>query len=801
MYESIVEKINNQNWLEATQELSALLSRGVFDEQLAVLAATIFVATGDIAQARKNITKGLELNYKNYELWLILGQTYEIFNVNQAYLCYENALFYCDNAADAEVIACFLDNMKESDAFCVNKCAIVILSYNSLPYTKECIESIRVTCPKSAYEIIVIDNASNDNSVKWLEKQQDIVLQCNEQNVGFPAGCNQGIRLAQRDSDIFLLNNDTVLPPNALFWLRMGLYENKRVGAVGSVSNAVSNFQGVCWDCRTKEEFLNKAIYNNLPMEKPYEWKTYLVGFAMIIRRKALEEVGYLDEIFSPGTYEDNDMGYKLSEKGYDVVLCRNSFIYHYGSGGGSNAQKWFKLWACNEAKLTDKWGFSPRRYALVRYDIINRIQVNEEVPLKILELGCGLGCTLLALMNRFPNAELHGIENNKNLWKLISHRLNICHCGPETGTLPYSKGYFDIIIMGETYTNSFNQVALVEKYADYLNENGVLITWEHEAWKRREVLLGKSNLAKAPSIAMCIFTHNHPDTVEYVLNRMCLNCYLHSIDVYYYDSSDDDSTREVVEAWINRGYTNLYYINVKGWNVEDKIAAAFKGEGLNKRYDYVWPSKDRTIWQKETLDAVREYIAGSPDVMYLEIRENAADSECKNYVDGIELYREYSLGLTSLDTSIYKCDSILADKRLIQYTIDSIKEFPHFYLILKRIAEMKNPKICVLQGARIVLYNVKLSKSTWEKEAFRVWKDCWIRVNEELPDCYAPYRERVIREVAGQPWLIGDMERLKELKAAGALTVDKLDEIEVNWERISDIPFEEVRKLAKEQK
>lgn len=797
MYESIIKKINEQNWLEATRELSAILSENKLDEQLAILAATVLTATNNIESARKVITEGLKLNSANHELWLVLGQTYEAFNINQAYLCYENALFYCNSNEDAEVINSFLDNIRSCNDFCVNKCAIVVLSYNALQYTKECIESIRSTCPQSAYELIVIDNASGDGSVQWLKEQQDIILQCNEENVGFPAGCNQGIGLAQKHSDIFLLNNDTVLPPNALFWLRMGLYENDDVGAVGSVSNYVSNFQQVQWNCRTKDEFLNIAARNNLPMEKPYEKRLYLVGFAMLIRREALEEAGYFDEIFTPGTYEDEDMGFKLCEKGYDVVLCLNSFIYHYGSGGGSNTQKWNNLYARNAAKLADKWGFDPNKYVVVWQDAVDSIRADEKSPLKALEVGCGLGLTLMSLKNRFPNAEVHGIEGNRNLWPLTPKYLDVHHCGPETDKLPWQKNYFDLILIFDVLNNGFDQVALVHKYAEYLNESGILIT----SWgvlKKSDIISAEANKEKMPGIAMCMFTHNHPETVEQVLAATCLNYYFHGVDVYYYDSSDDDATEKLVREWINRGYTNLYYVNVKGLQLRDKWIAVSRGEGLAKHYDYIWPSKDRTIWPKETLDAVREHIAEYPDIMYLEVRGNDSEPEKSVYGDGIMLYRRHSLGLTSIDTSIYKYDSVFSDTAEYQNVFEKVSGFIHWYLILKKLAEMEKPKCCILQGKRITLYDVK-TESMWADRPFYVWKDCWINANEQLPNCYAPYRDQVIKYVASQPWLLGGIERLKELKAAGALTVEKLGEIEKDWERVSDIPFEVVRRIAEE--
>lgn len=62
--------------------------------------------------------------------------------------------------------------------------SIVILSYNTLSYTKLCIESIRAYTKKS-YEIIVVDNASTDGSLEWLKEQPDIKLIANRENAGF----------------------------------------------------------------------------------------------------------------------------------------------------------------------------------------------------------------------------------------------------------------------------------------------------------------------------------------------------------------------------------------------------------------------------------------------------------------------------------------------------------------------------------------------------------------------------------------------------------------------------------------
>ena len=177
-----------------------------------------------------------------------------------------------------------------------------------------------------------MDNASEDGSVKWLREQKDIVLRENKENVGFPKGCNQGIEVASKENDIFLLNNDTILTPNALFWLRMGLYEEATYGSVGSVSNRVTNGQQITILNTINENLLQFSIQNNIPQKYPYEQKTYLVGFALLIKREVYEKVGDLDERFSPGNYEDTDYGIRIMKAGYKNILCKNSFIIHFGS-------------------------------------------------------------------------------------------------------------------------------------------------------------------------------------------------------------------------------------------------------------------------------------------------------------------------------------------------------------------------------------------------------------------------------------------------------------------------------------
>lgn len=379
-------------------------------------------------------------------LYKALGDQYKSLNIDQSYLCYENALYHYlkehgrTDLKDLFVQGCQaqLQYLRESKTFTVHKTAIVILSYNNADLTKECIDSIRENNAADTYELIVVDNASSDGIQDWLRIQKDIKFIGNNTNQGFPHGCNQGIAAAAADADILLLNNDTVLPEDAVFWLRMGLYESEKTGAAGSVSNNTVNYQQVPQQFDTVEQWMDFARNNNVPMEQPYERKGWLVGFAMLIKRTALEAVMHmenkdvqetvrevLDTRFAPGNFEDNDFSIRLLLAGYQLLLVKNSFIYHHGSKAfKAIPEKFRKLLAVNREKLKEKYGLDLISYSYVESALIEMMHTKEDV--RVLEVGCKMGATLARVESIYPRAKVLGFEKNKLLSQLAAGVANV---------------------------------------------------------------------------------------------------------------------------------------------------------------------------------------------------------------------------------------------------------------------------------------------------------------------------------------------------------------------------------------
>lgn len=478
MIEALKQYIEDGRYAEARSIANQLFERGEQSEIFWILNATLYQIEGIQEAEYACISRGLQINSRSYELYFMLGNYYRKKNINQAYLCYEQAEYYCMNPEDLDVIHAEKECLLKSGTCQVHPVSIVILSYNIKDILEGCIQSIRDTCPRKAYELVVVDNASSDGAAEWLKEQGDIVLQCNTENKGFAGGCNQGMKLANDQNDIMLLNNDTILPPNALFWLRMGLYERETVGAVGPLTNFAGNDQQINNIFHTKEEYLHLAEQICIPMPNVYENKVWLVGFAMLVKRCAVEQVGCLDLRYTWGNYEDNDYGMALTEAGYEVLLCYNSFIYHYGSVNMSkNREKYLAYMQANRQKLAEKWGFDSVSYSHADLELLGQIQENPREKICVLEIGCGWGATLARIKHLYPNAEVYGIETVPEAAAFGKYLGNIIIGDVETMELPYTEGMFDYLLISEVQERFPEMDKVLCSVRRFLKESAKIIT------------------------------------------------------------------------------------------------------------------------------------------------------------------------------------------------------------------------------------------------------------------------------------------------------------------------------------
>lgn len=356
------------------------------------------------------------------------------------------------------------------------KTSIVILTYNKLQYTQECINSIRRYTKPNTYEIIVIDNNSTDGTSKWLAEQTDLKVVYNASNVGFPAGCNQGIEISSGEY-ILLLNNDTVVTTNWLDNLLCAINSGHDVGAVSCVTNNCSYLQSIPVEYKTMEELQSFGEQYNISDPDKWEQRLKLVGFCMLIKKSVIDKIGLLDECFTPGNYEDDDYSLRIRLAGYKLLLCKDTFIHHYGSTSfRDNRSAYLELMKKNEKKFESKWGFSPGYSQGIRVELIELMDYDLDRDLNVLEIGCACGGTLLKIKDLYKNSNLYGIELNEHSAKIASLIADVSASNIEEEELEYPESFFDVIIFADVLEHLIDPWKVLRNIKKYLKPTGKLL-------------------------------------------------------------------------------------------------------------------------------------------------------------------------------------------------------------------------------------------------------------------------------------------------------------------------------------
>ncbi|MDD9948909.1 MAG: glycosyltransferase family 2 protein [candidate division Zixibacteria bacterium] len=218
---------------------------------------------------------------------------------------------------------------------------IVILNWNREADTLECLDSLaRMDYP--SFAIVVVDNGSTDGSPeaieRWGHEHLPLTLIRNGENLGFVRGSNQGMRHAlSTDTEyVFLLNNDTVVEPDALSLLVATAERSVDTGMAGPKIYQYG-----------KDNVLDSAGTRDIPWlaqgflighgeedHGQYDYPgdlPYVTGTALLVKRAVLEKVGLMDEDYFC-YFDDFDWGLKARRAGFKLLLEPRAVVHHKGS-------------------------------------------------------------------------------------------------------------------------------------------------------------------------------------------------------------------------------------------------------------------------------------------------------------------------------------------------------------------------------------------------------------------------------------------------------------------------------------
>jgi len=241
--------------------------------------------------------------------------------------------------------------------------SIIIPTFNGLPMLASCIESIREYTADVPYEIIVVDNASTDGTDEYCIREGIVFLSL-PANEGFPKACNLGLKVARGDY-LLLLNNDVTVTKNWLDNLLAAAESSPDIGLVGPVTNEASGIQKAQISFRDMSDFQRIASGNN--HSDPDRWieAKRIIGMCLLFKREVMNRIGYFDEAFSPGHYEDDDFCHRARLAGYRLLICGDVLVHHRGSASFKQSQpeQLRALIDRNYRLFMDKWKFDPRQF------------------------------------------------------------------------------------------------------------------------------------------------------------------------------------------------------------------------------------------------------------------------------------------------------------------------------------------------------------------------------------------------------------------------------------------------------
>ena len=227
--------------------------------------------------------------------------------------------------------------------------SVIIVTYNTLQMTDECITSIVEKTKRVSYEIILVDNASTDGSKEFFEKDDRVTYIYNEENYGFGKANNVGASVA-KGKYLFFLNSDTYLINDAidkLFETRLSM--SKNVGFIGGVlydKCGVLNGYGAPFPSM-KNALLNSYFLNRHHHMPPLHFNSglkeidYVVGADMFVSKELFNALNGFDERFFM-YFEEADLQKRASERGYINYIIEGPRVCHFdgGSTGKTSLKK-----------------------------------------------------------------------------------------------------------------------------------------------------------------------------------------------------------------------------------------------------------------------------------------------------------------------------------------------------------------------------------------------------------------------------------------------------------------------------
>jgi O-antigen biosynthesis protein len=257
--------------------------------------------------------------------------------------------------------------------------SVIIPIHGKLAYTLACLRSIARNAPTAPFEVVVVDDASPDDSVEKLSRIDGLRILRNERNLGFVGTCNAGAAVARGEFLLFL-NNDTQVTPNWLDGLLSCFGEREDCGIAGSrlvypdgrlqEAGGLVFADGSCWTSGRFEQ-------RDAPAWRYRREVDYVSGASLLVRRAVFDRVGGFDQRYAPAYYEDTDLAFAVRQLGLKVYYEPISTVIHCeGISAGTDLNAGMKRHqVTNQATFVAKWKDALRAHPPVGTSLLRALR------------------------------------------------------------------------------------------------------------------------------------------------------------------------------------------------------------------------------------------------------------------------------------------------------------------------------------------------------------------------------------------------------------------------------------------
>lgn len=271
----------------------------------------------------------------------------------------------------------------------LKKIYTIIVNHNEKRLLKDCLKSLqKVKLEGFVNQIILIDNASWDGSVRYVKKRfPDIKIKIKHQNLGFSGGVNLGLLTALKNKAkyVLLLNNDTIVTPNFLQKMVDYAEKKEKVGIFSPLILLPGRQKRIWFAGGTVDHIKfssNHVSFGekiNRRLKNPYETE-FVPGCAMLIKRKVIEKVGFFDERFFL-YYEDVDYCLRAKKEGFKCKVVPEARITHRQAKSEIGDQREYYL-ARNHLLFLEKHAppnIKAREYASTVKAVVDKYSLRED--------------------------------------------------------------------------------------------------------------------------------------------------------------------------------------------------------------------------------------------------------------------------------------------------------------------------------------------------------------------------------------------------------------------------------------